>query len=110
MPPDPLPSSYEGWAFHKDFPRGKSSGAVSLTDAAIRFDGGGKAAVLPLDGLRIERGGASDRLLFFTNDAIPDWKIFTTDFSILDARVLSERALGEFCNVRIGVHRPRHPE
>jgi predicted Zn-dependent protease len=38
---------------------------------------------LPLAGLEVERGGAANRLVFFTHASRPDWKVFTSDGAIL---------------------------
>ena len=43
---------------------------------------------LPLSGLRIKLGGASDRLVFFEHDAYPEWSIYTSDLQVLKAPVL----------------------
>ncbi len=38
---------------------------------------------LPFSGLELRRGGANDRVIFFSHPSKPDWTLFTTDRSIL---------------------------
>lgn len=84
MTPQLFPAS----AFHPEFPKGRASGELHISDNAISFNGGGKQIGLPLDGLSVKLGGASDRLLFFEHSALPDWSIYTAELSVLNHPVL----------------------
>ena len=74
---------YQGHAFHDSFKNGRASGTLSIGDAQIRFSNDQAEVSLPLQGLRCELGGASDRLIFFNHPSRPDWKLYTTDRAVL---------------------------
>ena len=86
---DPYDSIFEGGAFHSDFSNGRQSGALSFESGFIVFRGSAGASVrLALETLKIERGGAADRIVFITSPEHPDWKLFTSDRSILKSPAL----------------------
>ena len=100
---------YKGHAFHSDLPSGRSSGTVSVSSQYISFrlskrlndslseevQGPVSEEVqLPISGLHIEQGGAQNRVIFFSHDAHPDWKLYTTDRDILrDPNLKDHRAV-----------------
>ena len=76
--------SFEGGAFHPGFPKGKSSGVLHVNPARVQFTCAHGSFDLPLEGVQVEEGGASNRLLFFKHPHNPDCAIHTDDKSILD--------------------------
>lgn len=78
----------EGGAFHPDLPNGRASGEVHLSATAVHFDSDKGDFDLPAEGMKIELGGANDRLIFFSHPAHPQVTIHTADHSILDHPVL----------------------
>ncbi len=84
-------ASYEGGAFHPELDKGRASGTVRLTAGAVHFTSAGGQVELPLAGLKIALGGASDRLIFFTHPNLPDTTIHTADHAILNHPVLAQR-------------------
>jgi predicted Zn-dependent protease len=77
-----------GGAFHPDFPNGRASGEVLLSVAAVHFVSDQGDFDLPAEGMKIELGGASNRLIFFSHPAHPQITIHTADHSILNHAVL----------------------
>lgn len=82
------PSGYAANAFHPDFAKGRASGELCITETAAVFNGGAKQITLPLNGLSITLGGASDRLIFFAHPQLPDISIYTADLNALRDPVL----------------------
>lgn len=79
----------EGGAFHPDLPNGRASGEVLIGLTAVHFQSDKGDFDLPMAGLKIELGGASDRLIFFSHPAHPQVTIHTPDLSILNHPVLA---------------------
>lgn len=84
---------YAAHAFHYSFPKGRNSGELHIDAGALTFkcelpNGSKQSVSLPLSGLRIKLGGASDRLVFFEHESYPDWSIYTSDLQVLKAPVL----------------------
>lgn len=79
---------YRGGAFHDRFGRGRASGTLRLTREGLTFSNNQATVLLPMTGLKVELGGASDRLVFFRNPAEPAWSVFTPDRDILKDPVL----------------------
>lgn len=75
--------SYPGWAFHPEFGAKKVSGALRFAAGSAEFEADGRRASLPLEGLKVERGGASSRLLFFSHAAAPGVSFFTSEEAAL---------------------------
>src|SRR6478736_8724090 len=78
----------KGGAFHPDLSNGRASGDVHISSAAVHFDSDKGDFDLPAEGMKIELGGANDRLIFFSHPAHPQVTIHTADHSILDHPVL----------------------
>ncbi|NQZ59930.1 MAG: hypothetical protein HRT88_20955, partial [Lentisphaeraceae bacterium] len=83
--------NYEGHAFHKDFPKGKASGTISTTPQGILFKNGSCAITLPYNGIDIELGGAANRIIFIQHTNEPDWRLYTSNQSILQDPILKTR-------------------
>jgi predicted Zn-dependent protease len=79
---------FEGGAFHPQLSGGRASGIIHLTGAHVRFESEAGEVVLPLTGLQIALGGASDRLIFLTHPSLPQTTVHTADHTLLDHPVI----------------------
>ena len=77
-----------GGAFHPDLPNGRASGKLLISADAVHFESEKGDFDLPANGMKIELGGASDRLIFFSHPSHPQVVIHTSDHSVLDHPVL----------------------
>lgn len=75
---------YEAHAFHAMFKNGRASGTLTISAGTVHFSNDQGEVQFPLQGADISQGGASDRLLFISHPSQPDWKLYTSDRSILD--------------------------
>lgn len=82
----------EGGAFHPQLPNGRASGEVTISITAVHFKSDKGNFDLPADGMKIELGGANDRLIFFSHPSHPQVTIHTADMSVLDHPVLVNSA------------------
>lgn len=78
----------EGGAFHPDLPNGRASGEVMISFTAVQFKSDKGDFDLSAEGLKIELGGANDRLIFFSHPTHPKVTIHTADHSILNHPML----------------------
>lgn len=78
----------EGGAFHPDLPNGRAAGEVAISFTAVQFKSDKGDFDLPAQGLKIELGGANDRLIFFSHPTHPKVTIHTADHSILNHPML----------------------
>lgn len=76
-------TEYQGHAFHAGFNNGRASGTLQISPQHIRFHNSQAEVSLPLQGLRCELGGASDRLIFLSHADEPQWKLYTSDRALL---------------------------
>lgn len=79
---------FEGGAFHPTLSGGRGSGVIQLSGADVRFESEAGEVVLPLAGLQIALGGASDRLIFLTHPSLPQTTVHTADHTLLDHPVI----------------------
>jgi Zn-dependent protease with chaperone function len=84
-PPD---RPFEGGAFHPALSGGAGSGVIRLSGADVRFTSEAGEIGLPLAGLQLALGGASDRLIFLTHPSLPQTTVHTADHAILDHPVI----------------------
>ena len=75
---------YEGQAFHEQFEKGRKSGKIRTTRSHVNFETDGASVSFPINKIKIERGGAAKRLVYFSHPDFPDWKFYTSDPSILN--------------------------
>ena len=76
---------FSGGAMHPSLPRGRCSGKLVIQQGQLQLlADGAQAPGLPLAGLRIQAGGAGDRLIFFSHESHPEWSLFTDQSAILD--------------------------
>src|SRR5688572_24872023 len=59
------------------------SGQLIVNGDRLRFDGGGVAVEMTLNGLQLRAGGHNDEQLFFEDAARPDWILTTSNHAIL---------------------------
>ena len=74
---------YECIGFHSQLPKGKASGNMTIGPAHIEFSIQGQQLQLPLEGLQVSLGGASNRLVYFEHPHMRDWSFYTSDRSVL---------------------------
>lgn len=86
--PDQNEQRVAGGAFHPKLPNGRASGDVLISFNAVHFKSDKGDFDLPAEGMKIELGGANDRLIFFSHPAHPNVTIHTADHSILNHPVL----------------------
>lgn len=82
-------AEFSAQAFHFALPKGRASGTLRIFDHGLVFSSGAHNVTLPLNGLQLKLGGASNRLIFCTHPALPDWQIYTSDHALLTAPVLA---------------------
>ena len=75
--------TYDGRAFHASLPGGQQEGRLGVSFTGVAWEGADGRMELPLHGLVLELGGASDRVVFFTHPGAGDWALTTTDLAIL---------------------------
>jgi predicted Zn-dependent protease len=81
---------FEAGAFHPRLPDGRAHGLVHLDHQGVRFESEKGEFALPLDGLKLELGGASDRLIFLSHAAHPEVTIHTSDHALLEHPVITQ--------------------
>jgi len=75
---------YEGGAFHPEFPKGKASGTVKVSDTGVTFECEHRTLQFPMIDLQVSVGGAADTMIFLKHPRHADVSIYTLDHSILD--------------------------
>lgn len=81
--------SHDAQVLHPSLPRGRAPGQMEVgsLDVRVQIPAEGEAPSsevrLPLEGLRIHLGGAGDRLIFLQHARLPEWTVYTRDFTIL---------------------------
>lgn len=68
------------------------SGIAWINPAGASFQGEAAAFLLPMEGLRMDRAGATGDTIRITNPAHPDWFISTTELAIMREPMLVSRA------------------
>lgn len=74
---------YDAIAFSDSLPKGRASGVLRLQGSALQFDGASETMQMPMRGLKVELGGASNRLLFVSHPQVPEWRLSTRDRRLL---------------------------
>lgn len=76
--------NYQGHAFNGQFKDGKSSGEIQVSSGRISFSKNGQLYTsFPYKGLELERGGSSNRLIYFKHQDHPEWVLYSSDETIL---------------------------
>jgi beta-barrel assembly-enhancing protease len=84
-------TEYECQGFHDLLPKGKSSGLMTVSATEIVFRIQEQIIRLPIQGLDISLGGASNRLIFFSHPFVKGWSFYTSDRKILNDVHLKNR-------------------
>lgn len=77
------PTHYDCMGFHTQLPKGKASGSMTINSTGIEFSIQGHHLQIPLDGLQVSLGGASNRLVYFEHPLLDGWSLYTSDRSVL---------------------------
>lgn len=86
-------NTYSCHAFHSDLPGGRSSGTVSVSQQRLIFSIAEQNIELPVAGLELTMGGASNRLIFISHPRYPQWRFYTSERRFLkDPHLLSSPA------------------
>ncbi len=75
--------SYEGGAFLDATSTERRAGTITVDRGLLRFDSPDHRVEMPLRGLELKLGGASNRLVFFSHPRTAGASVFTSDHSIL---------------------------
>ncbi len=75
---------YEGIGLHKQYPKGRKSGTISVGRNEILFNDGEQSVSLPLRNISITLGGAGNRYVYFKHESKPDWTFYTDEKKILN--------------------------
>ena len=86
-------TSYSGYAFHKDFARGRKSGTLTVRHDRIVFTAEDQELSLPLGRLEMKLSGAGNRLLYFSHPDVPDCTFYTPDKRILKDPCLKDNPI-----------------
>ncbi len=78
-----IESHYPCHGVHASLPRGKASGQLTINRNQLLLRVADQTVRLNIDGLQLSLGGASDRLVFFSHPAQPDWRFYTSERSVL---------------------------
>ncbi len=84
-----VPAEFPAHAFHASLPDGRASGTLRVYEHGLVFTSGSQTVTLPLNGLSLKLGGASDRLVFCAHPAFPQWQIHTAERSLLKHPLLA---------------------
>ena len=76
--------TYSCHGFNDNLPKGKASGELTVYESSIECKIATSSYSIPLTGLVISMGGASDRLVFLAHPSLPGWRFYTSDRSILN--------------------------
>jgi len=82
-------AAFPAHAFHAGFPGGRASGTLNVGPLGLQFVHASATVTLPLSGLELKLGGASNRLIFCTHPARPDWQLYTADHALLKTPTLA---------------------
>lgn len=89
-------ASFEAGAFHPDHGTRRVAGRLSLDGGLVRFESEALRFTLPLEGLSVRLGGASDRLIFFEHPEVSGVSVFTSDRAVLEHPAFAQNpALGQ---------------
>ncbi|MDP2227678.1 MAG: hypothetical protein Q8J78_09410, partial [Moraxellaceae bacterium] len=97
-------AEFSAHGFHASLPGGRRSGSLRVSSMGLHFSSGEAQVNLPLNGLELKLGGASNRLIFCTHPACPDWQLYTDDFALLKTPALA----GHPAVAAVGGARLRH--
>lgn len=76
-------NTYAGGAFDDSLPGGKAGGFLKLSEHRMHYRGDAGELGSPLDRMELKRGGAANRLLFFSHPSYANRQFYCSDASIL---------------------------
>jgi len=79
---------YPCQGIHSSLANGRASGQLTICQTHLLFVIKGERICINFAGLEISQGGASDRLIFFTHPAHPQWRFYCSDRSLLKNSIL----------------------
>ncbi|TAL06392.1 MAG: M48 family metallopeptidase [Verrucomicrobia bacterium] len=88
--------SYEAHAYHPDLGSEVAHGVLWFDEHTLYFQSQQTRVEIPLVRVRVRLGEGKDERIRFSDPALPDWEIFTTDEVVFDDRAL----LGSGSHVR----------
>ncbi len=83
--------TYKAAAYLESSSSKRTSGNLTIMPDSLLFVSEDLTIELPLNGLKMWLGGASDRIVFFSHERQPEKSFFTTDQSILKDSIFLER-------------------
>ena len=83
--------TYSCHGFNDDLPKSKASGKLIIHKTTVECTVADRHCRMPIEGLKIKMGGASDRLVFLTHPSLPGWSFYTSDRSILKNAFLHQQ-------------------
>ncbi len=87
---------YECLGFHDSLVKGKASGTMTIDDNSILFRIQDQQIRMPLHGLQVYMGGASNRLVFFEHGLLKGWSFYTSERAILhDVHLKNQPAIAD---------------
>jgi predicted Zn-dependent protease len=85
-------TTFEAGAFHPDHGTRRVAGRMSLEGGLVRFEAETLQFTLPVEGLTVRLGGASDRLIFFEHPEMVGISVFTSDRTVLEQPAFAQNA------------------
>lgn len=85
-----MEKTYNGIAISDKIKNGRTAGEISVTRKGLSFKSEKAEITLPLLGLKIEKGGAANNLLFFTHTKKEGWSVYTDQKDILKEELFTE--------------------
>jgi predicted Zn-dependent protease len=84
--------TFEAHAFHPGLGNEVTTGIIFMDRWTFHFQSEAAKAEIPMARLEVSFGEGEDERIYFTDPTQPDWKIFTTDQSILENRCLADNS------------------
>jgi beta-barrel assembly-enhancing protease len=83
--------AFDGYVSHPSLGEEAVQGRIVFAFFRLRFESEAATVEMPLSRLLIEKGGAGDERVFFSDPEQPDWSVFTFDTSILNHPLLHQQ-------------------
>jgi Zn-dependent protease with chaperone function len=83
--------AFEGYVSHPSLGEEAVQGRIVFAFFRLRFESEAVTLEMPLSRLLIEKGGAGDDRVFFSDPEQPDWSVSTFDISILNHALLHQQ-------------------
>ena len=86
---NPSGQTYAAHAYHPDFGSEVADGVIWFDQMALHFQSAQTRVDIPIVRVQVRLGADGDERIRFSDPALADWEIFTTDQSIFDDRALA---------------------